>query len=1190
MLKSFVLLFCFAFTFLSCSDKKTLFKQLSSAKTGIGFNNEIIETDSINVIKFENVYNGGGVAAGDFNNDGLQDLFFTGNLVECKLYLNKGNLTFKDVTKEAGTTGNGKWCRGVASVDINNDGWLDIYVCATLKKTPGERKNLFYINQGLNQNSVPVFKELAEEYGVADTSHSTMAAFFDYDNDGDLDLYIAVNDIVENDFPNRFRTIIKDGTHSNTDRLYRNDWNDSLDHPLFTNVSKEAGILWEGYAHGLNICDINRDGWKDIYVSNDYLSGNLLYINNKNGTFTNKVFEYFKHGAANAMGNDVIDVNNDGLSDVIELDMNPEDNYRKKMMMNPNSYQTYQNLDYFGYHYQYVRNCLQINMGSRVNANDSVGDPVFAELAWFSGIAETDWSWAPSVADFDNDGNRDIIISNGFPKDVTDHDFIAYRNEAFMIASTRQLLDQIPEVKIQNYAFRNNGNLTFSDVTKEWGLQIPSFSNGAVYTDLDNDGDLDYVANNINDEAFVFENTANSPEKINSNFLRIKLKGDENNIKGLGAWVEIYYDQKKLIVYENSPYRGYLSTVDDVIHFGLGKATTIDSLVIKWPDGKKQIIINETANKTIVADKKNADGIYHWQQTVTAEKALFSNVTRLLNVKYKHEEKDFIDFNIQKLLPHKLSQYGPALATGDVNGDGLDDLFAGGSKNNSGIFMLQQKNGTFTEKPVLSKGEEIVYKSGEDMGVLLFDADNDGDLDLYCASGTYENLPNTSSHRDDFFINDGRGNFRRDTTVFPLNYTSKSCIRAADYDKDGDLDLFIGGRVLPGSYPKPVSSFIYRNDSKSGQVRFTDVTSSVAKDLLNIGLVCDALWTDYDNDGWIDLMLAGEWMPVTVLKNTNGSLQKTDCGLLTETGWWNSLAGGDFDNDGDIDYIAGNLGLNSFYKSSEKYPVKVYAKDFDNNGNYDAVPSLFLSDVVGGTKKEFPALTRDDMVKQMIFFRSKFPSYQPFAKATFEEMFTKEEMKGALVLHANNFNSVFIKNIGNGRLVMHALPIQAQWAPLNAMLTDDFDNDGNLDVLVNSNDYGTEVSTGRYDAMNGLLLKGDGSGNFTPLKITESGIFIPGDGKALVKLRGAENKYLVAASQNRDYLRIFEAKLPAEISVLKNDDIAVIYRLKNGKTRKEELYYGSSFLSQSSRFIRIGGEVESVDIINSKNQKRTVTP
>ncbi len=1187
-LKYFFCVSILSFLLLSCKQDKGLFRKINPADSGITFNNEIFENDSINVIDLENVYNGGGVAAGDFNNDGLQDLYFTGNLVANKLYLNKGKFKFEDITGSAGVDGNGRWSRGVSVIDINNDGRLDIYVSTTIKRNAEERRNLLYVNTGNNEKGRPVFKEMAHEYGIADTSHSTMSAFFDYDNDGDLDLFIANNAIVENDYPNRFRAIINDGSHPSTDKLYRNNGSDSLGHPFFTDVSREAGILWEGYSHAVNICDINLDGWKDIYISNDYLSGNVLYINNHDGTFTNKVFEYFKHGSANAMGNDIVDINNDGLSDLIELDMNPEDNFRKKMMMNPNSYQTYQNIEYFNYHYQYVRNSLQVNQGWGVQQKDSSVSPVFAELGYYAGIAETDWSWTPSVADFDNDGLRDIIITNGFPRDVTDHDFIAYRNEAYLIASKTQLLEQIPAVKISNYGFRNTGNLSFQNVSKDWGLTFPSFTNGAIYVDLDNDGDLDYVTNNINDPALLFENRINSTEKATTNFLRVKLKGDTLNKNGLGAWVEVWYNNGSKQVVEHSPYRGYLSSVDPVLHFGLNAIPVIDSLVIKWPGGKKQIIRNTKVNSLIECDIKNADGSYNWLRNAEKSTPIFSEYTAATGIDFKHIEKDFVDFNIQKLLPHKLSQYGPALAVGDVNGDGLDDLVVGGARNNSTLLFFQQGDGRFSQKKLFDDGQALL-KSTEDMGILLFDADADGDLDLYCASGTYESLPNTPDHRDQFWTNDGRGNFTADTSGLPINYTSKSCVKATDFDHDGDLDLFLGGRVLPGSYPKPVSSFIYRNDSKPGTIKFTDITSTVAPALKDIGLVCDAIWSDFDNDGWTDLILAGEWMPVTFLKNDKGTFENVNdvSGIDSQLGWWNSIAGGDIDNDGDIDYVVGNLGLNSFYKGSDEYPVRIYAKDFDNNGSYDAIPSVFIPDVANGTRKEYPAQTRDDLVKQMISFRQKFPSYQPFAIATMDKVLTEQEKNGALILKCNQFQSMVIINMGGGKFQMQPLPAAAQFAPVNAMIVDDFNQDENLDILLNSNDFGTEVSVGRYDAMNGLLLLGDGMGGFKSQEMNRSGIFIPGDGKALVRIKSADGGYVVAASQNKGQLKFFRLAVPLKSVLPLSNAISLEMEFASGKKRKVELYSGSSLLSQSSNNIFISDKVTTVNYLD-RNQKKTI--
>ncbi|WP_411274206.1 VCBS repeat-containing protein [Daejeonella sp.] len=1173
--------------FASCRNSNTLFERISSDKSGIHFNNTINQTDSINVLDFANVYNGGGVGIGDFNKDGLQDIYFTGNMVSNKLYLNKGDFTFKDITEEAKVNGEGRWGRGVSVVDINNDGWDDIYVCASIKKKAKERENLLYVNQGLNKKGIPIFKEMGAEYGLNDTTHSTMANFFDYDNDGDLDVFIVVNEIIDGDYPNRFRPRLLNGEHPSTGRLYRNDPNEKLGHPVFADISKAAGILIEGYGHSVSVADINKDGWKDVYVANDYLSNNVLYINNRDGTFTDKLASYFKHGAANAMGSDIIDINNDGLADLVELDMNPEDNYRKKMMTNGNNYQTYQNIEQLKYQYQYVRNMLQINQGPRINQNDSIGDPIFSELSYFAGVAETDWSWAPVVADFDNDGFRDIFVTNGFPKDVTDHDFITFRNTAYSIATKAELLAQIPEVKIPNYAFQNKGNLTFANVSKDWGFNDPSFSNGAVYADLDNDGDLDVVLNNINDEAFLYRNNTQEETKDN-HYLKIGFSGDRLNRKGVGTLVEIYYDHGKQQVWESTPYRGYLSSMQNVAHFGLGNISTIDSVLIKWPNGKVQIMQDVKVNQLISADIARANDTYSFQKKIFATSNLFREVTDSVDINHLQKEMDFVDFNIQKLLPHKFSEYGPALAVGDIDNDGLDDIISGGSFSFSAQIFLQKANGRFVQKALIQNAD-IHNKRWEDLGLLLFDADGDGDLDLYAASGGYENERNTSVYQDKLYVNDGKANFKLDETALPQNFTSKLCVRAIDYDKDGDLDLFVAGRVDPWNYPKPVSSFIFRNDSRKGEPKFTDVTKNIARDLVNIGLVCDAVFTDFDNDGWQDLILAGEWMPVTLLKNEKGVFKNvsTSTGISDKVGWWNTIAPGDFDNDGDIDYVVGNLGQNSFYKGSDNYPVSIIANDLDNNGSYDAIPFLFLPDQTG-EKKEFPAHTRDDMIKQIIGTRIKFQNYKSFAVANMDDIFTPEQVSGALKLKANYFQSSYIENLGKGKFSIKPLPMEAQVSVLNGILVDDFTGDGNLDIVVNGNDYGTEVSVGRYDALNGLVLKGDGKGNFKSLSILESGIFIPGNGKAIVKLKSSDGKYLLAASQNRGNLKVYSLKAGKKNVPVRADDVSAVIKFRNGKTQKREIPYGSSFLSQSGRFLTLDNNVISVVVTNTKSESRKV--
>ena len=1184
-------LFFFIILFsISCKKKSTLFQKVDSAHSGIYFNNKIVESDSLNPIDELNIYNGGGVGIGDFNNDGLQDIYFAGNIVSNKLYLNKGNLKFQDITKEAKVDGEGRWCKGVSVVDINNDGWMDIYLCVTMNHDPKKRRNLLYVNQGLDKNGIPVFKEMAKEYGLDDTTSSTMADFFDYDNDGDLDMYLTVNQIVPGNNPSLFRPIIMDGSYPSTGRLYRNDWDPVLKHPVFHDVTKQAGLTIEGYGHGATIADFNKDGWEDIFVSNDFISNDLLYINNHDGTFTDKAASYFKHTSANGMGQDVIDINNDGLSDVVELDMNPEDNYRKKMMMGSNSYQTHINSDLYGYQYQYVRNTLQLNQGPRVNSNDSIGDPVFSDIGFFSGISQTDWSWCPLVTDFDNDGYRDIVITNGYPRDVTDHDFINFQMGSAQIASKDYTLSQIPKVKLTNYVFRNNGNLTFSNVSAAWGITTPTFSNGAAYADLDNDGDMDMIVNNINDEASIYENTTMDDSKAHPNYLAVKLNGNSANVNGLGAWIELHYKGQQQ-AYEQTPYRGYLSTVQIEPHFGLGNISLVDSVIIKWQNGKEQILTNVKADQTILVNQKDAHLNYSFQNQKIDSSALFKDVTHSVNINYVQKYKDFVDFNYQPLLPHKFSEYGPALAVGDIDGNGLDDIICGGSYGYSAQEFLQQPNGKFIQKSLLN-GKDTLNKNWQDEGVLLFDADGDGDLDLYIASGGFQGERNSPSYQDKLYVNDGKGNFTEDTAALPINYTSKFCVRAVDYDKDGDLDLFVSGRVDPKNYPKAVSSFIFRNDSKNGHIKFTDVTESVAPALKNIGMVTDASFTDFNNDGWPDLILTGEWMPITFLENDKGVFKNVTSasGIGNNIGWWNTIAAGDFDNDGDIDYIVGNLGRNSYFQASDKYPVNILAKDFDNNGTYDAILSLYLpASQTDKVKKNFPAESRDDILRELPRLRKKYPKYKDFAVATMDSLFSPKEREGALNLHANYLSSAWLRNDGKGRFTMIPLPVQAQLSVLNGITVGDYDGDGNLDVLINGNDFGTEPIIGRYDALNGLLMKGDGKGHFMPLSIAASGIYLPGDGKALVSLKSKNNQLLIAGSQNKGPLKIFELKRDTKFLTLKPLDETALFYYKNGNKQLHEITYGSSFLSQSGRFLIIDKNVVSVEIKNNKGEVRKVT-
>ena len=1178
----------------SCNKKPTLFEQVTSSHSGIAFNNKIAENDSINPLSVVNIYSGGGVGIGDFNNDGLPDIYFTGGMVPCKLYLNRGNFKFEDITGKAGVEGMGRWARGVSVVDINNDGLMDIYVCNTLYKDSLRRRNILYINQGIDNEGIPHFKDMAAEYGLDIHVQSTMASFFDYDNDGDLDMYLTVNEASSGYMSSVFIGQDRPTGGPNRGRLYRNDWDPKLGHPVFRDVSGPAGIQFEGYGHAASICDINNDGWKDIYVSDDFISNNILYINNHDGTFTNRAKEYFKHTSYNSMGQDVVDINNDGLPDVVELDMSAEDNYRKKMMSNANNTNTYQNFENYGYQYQYVRNTLQLNNGPALARGDTPGVPVFSEIGFMSGISQTDWSWDPLVVDFDNDSYRDIVITNGFPRDWSDHDFMAYRQQALGPVSNMLLLELMPQVKLHNYAFRNNGAASFDDVSDRWGLSMPTFSNGAAYADFDGDGAMDMVINNIDDEALLYRNTSRDKDTASTHYLNIRFHGGPHNVNGIGATAHIYYDHGKQQVYDNNPYRGYLSSVECMAHFGLGKINRLDSVVIVWNTGDKQTLKDVTADRSLVVDIKDANEEFSYPQPLVADPTLFSEISADAGINYKHTDIPFLDFNIQALLPHKLSEYNPALAAGDVNGDGLDDLVIGGNASMPATLFLQQPNGKFIQRKLSSgmhgpPGRTPGTGAAKDEGLLLFDANGDGAPDLYIARGGYSAAYDSMDYQDKLYLNDGKGNFREDTSALPVNHASKLCVRAFDFDGDGKLDLFVSGRVAPGQYPRPVSSFIFRNDTKNGRVKFTDVTADVAPDLVNMGMVCDALFTDFDDDGLTDLIVVGEWMPVTFLKNIGGKFRNVtgSSGVGSRTGWWNSIAAGDFRHTGRTDYIVGNVGLNTFYQGDSVHPVSITAKDFDHNGAYIAITSLYLPDPQG-QKREFPAFGRDDIARQFPSIKKRYATYKPFALATMDDVLTPEQRNGALRLQANTFQSCFLRNDGGGKFTFVPLPKEAQVSVINGMVIDDFDGDGNLDILLNGNDYGTEVSTGRYDALNGLLLKGDGRGNFAPQAIRESGICIPHDGKALVKLVSASGDYLVAASQHQDVLQLYKLRRKVRTVRILPDEVSALLTGMAGSRRKEEFYYGNSFLSQSSRFALVDSNIQFISIRNTKGKLRLV--
>ncbi|MBN8650295.1 MAG: VCBS repeat-containing protein [Cytophagales bacterium] len=1160
-------IFIICLVFYSCTEKREvkLFEILNAKETGIDFNNKIFESDSFNILTYEYIYNGGGVAVADFNSDSIVDIFFTGNQVSNRLYLGLGNLKFKDVTTESGLISDSKWSSGVSVVDINNDGLADIYVCATASSDEKLRKNMLFVNQGVNSSGIPTFVDQAEAYGIDFSGHSISSAFFDYDKDDDLDLYILVN-VKLNNVPTTFRAKIEDGSSLNNDRLFRNEGNGK-----FTDVSQEAGIRYEGYGLGLAIQDFNNDTWPDIYVSNDYLSNDILYLNNGDGTFVNATTDLFGHQSQFSMGNDVADYNNDGWPDLITLDMLPENSERKKTTIGNKSYQNNINNDTYNYQYQYVRNMLQLN-------NQTSAGIKFSEIGQLAGVHQTEWSWSPLFADFDNDGFRDLVITNGFPKDITDKDFANYRAQLINIAPPGFLVDSIPVVKIPNYAFKNNGDLTFADVSEKWGLNQASFSNGAAFADLDNDGDLDYVVNNINGNAFIYENKLNndSDESNNSHFLRVAFAGPDQNKAGLGTKVYIYYKDKQQY-YEHFIVRGYLSSVEGVAHFGLGKVGVVDSVKIVWPDGKQQKLTSISADKKITV---------RYTEASENQSSLNSNIPILFKesvistgINFRHRQKDIIDFNTQRTIPHKFSQFGPAMAVGDINNDGFEDLYIAGSTGFEGQFFMQDKAGKFLPGQKIKGSDEFTEESA-----LLLDFDNDGDLDLCIGKGGFEQQEGPS-YQSKVYVNE-KGKFTVTSALFPEIKSSTSAIRAADFDGDGDLDLFIGGRVIPGSYPLPPRSYILQNNNGI----YKDITEQVCSSLLNLGLVTDAIWSDYDNDGFVDLIVVGELMPITILKNVNGLFSKVNTPLQNYIGWWSSIAAADFDGDGDTDYVVGNYGLNNSYNVSSDRPMKVFAKDLDSNGSIEALIFCY-SKMADGTEKLCPAHFWDELNQQSPKFRRMFTKYKNFSTTTWETLLADADKKDALIIDVNHLATSYIENLGAGNFELHQLPIEAQFAPTNGIVINDVNADGNPDILLVGNDYGNEVFIGRHDSQTGLILMGDGAGAFKSVTSASSGFYVPNDAKALVRLSGKNHDFIIA-SQNRDSLKVFVPTKVERNFVFKPQplDAWAILKLADGKKQKVEFYYGAGYLSQSTRNLNVPKGVIEIEVFNSKGESRKVVP
>jgi hypothetical protein len=1068
----------------ACSNADPhLFTKLEAGRTGVGFENTLKEDAQANVLNYAYFYNGGGVAIGDINNDGLPDIIFTGNMSSNRLFLNKGNFEFEDITEKSGIAQKQGWCTGVTMVDINGDGLLDIYICRSGDIDPAKRKNLLFINNG-----DLTFTEKAEEYGLADEGYSTQAAFFDYDKDGDLDMILInhslqqyANGSLEN------ASLREQKNPAFAAKLYRND------NGHFTDVSQQAGIVSNvlSFGLGLAVSDINNDGWPDIYISNDFNEPDHLYINNGNGTFTEKLKDCMDQSSFYSMGSDCADIDNDGFPDLMTLDMQAEDNHTQKMHSGADNFDKFQMLFRRGFYYQYSRNMLQKNNG----------DGTFSEIGQLAGVSNTDWSWGALFSDFDNDGYKDLFISNGYAKDFTDMDFIRYHMTTTQpglndpsrtgdpSSRAADLLGKMPPLEPPDYIFRNNGDNTFIKKTDEWGFNEHKISSGAAYADLDNDGAMDLVVSRINEAAGVYRNNAIRLIPGN-NYLKIRLKGSDRNTWGIGAKVKVYC-QGHLYYQEQMPVRGFQSSVDPVLNFGIGTAASADSVIVIWPDDKMQRLLSIPARQTLVVNWKDADGKWDYKR----QAAVHTYLKEVAAPAFTHHENDFSDFSVQPLMPGYLSRQGPCMARADIDKDGREDLFIGGAKGQPGQLFIQDADGSFCKKAEPA----IAADSGsEEVSAVFFDADGDGDLDLYVASGGYEFPENDPAYQDHLYLNDGKGNFTRSPFPLPDMRFSKGCVRVADIDGDGYPDLFVGGRVVPGKYPEAPGSRILLNDGKG---RFRDATASVAPALSHIGMVTDAVWIDLNHDHREDLIVVGEWMPIKVFLNDKGRLRdaSSDYIKFPSSGWWNTILAEDMNGDGDTDLVIGNMGLNTQFRASEKEPVSLYYKDFDGNGILDPILCYYIGGV------SYPAASRDDLVDQLPLLKKKFPEYHEYADATIKDIFTPEQLKDAGLLTATCMATVYLENRGKQGFLRKALPPEVQYAPVYAISAADIDHDGKKDLILAGNNSWTRIKFGRYKSNHGILLRGDGNGGFSYIPQWKSGLDMRDDIRSVQLIHAADH-------------------------------------------------------------------------------------
>lgn len=1124
-----LLLLVVIFSWSRSAAQKTppLFTLLNPQATNLKFTNTIRENDSLHVLRYEYLYNGHGIGIADFNLDGLQDVFISGNNIDHKLFLNKGSFEFEDVTRQADVKGNGTWGTGVSIADVNGDGLPDIYVCHSGKFSDDKLANELFINHGLVKG-VPQFREESKAYGLeAPGTQSTQAAFLDYDRDGDLDMFLLNHSLhTHNAFLNTAKLrATPDLRYGN--RLFRNDMPKgttgvkSNDRPVFTDVTSTSGILNNPINYGLsvNVSDINQDGWPDVYTTSDYSEQDCYYVNNGDGTFTQSIKKSFHHISKFSMGADIADFNNDGLPDVFTLDMLPEDNHRQKLLKGPDQYDQYHLLIDSGFFRQHMRNMLHVNRGK-----DSEGHVRFSEIGQLAGVSNTDWSWAGLFADFDNDGWKDLLVTNGYLRDFTDLDFLKYTlaDAQFKAATegtsnfkTYSLVQKMPSNKPGNYIFRNNGDLTFTNETKAWGFDVPSISNAAAYADLDNDGDLDLVIGNNNEPVMLWKNNASTTGK----WLQLKLEGSAGNTAALGARVWLYADGKVQYL-EQYPVRGFQSSISPVLHFGLPSAR-IDSLKVEWPSGKTTFLNDVKPGRLISLRESDAVNGNRPAEEDSAQ-PLFTPSPEKERIPFVHRENEFIDFKVEVLMPYQLSRMGPALAKADVNADGNEDVFIGGAIGQAGALYLQRDDGSFEASASAPWNKDVAH---EDVNAFFFDAGNDGDLDLYVVSGGNEYEDHSVEYQDRLYLNDGHGNFLKDIKALPPMGNSKQAIAGGDFDRDGDIDLFVGGRGQAGKFPLPSRSYLLRNDSKDGQVMFTDATASVGEGLALPGMVTAATWADFDADGYLELLLAGDWMPLMLFKNDKGKLKDVSkrAQLMNTSGQWGALLAADVDSDGDVDIIGGNAGLNTQYKPSVDEPLTMHVADFDDNGNIDPIISYYIQG------KRYPMASRDELLDHIRMLRNKYIRYSDYADATVETIFTKQQLSKALVLNCNEARTMIFINNGDLTFSPKELPVEAQFSKTNSILTDDFNADGKIDLLLLGNFYPYRPQLGESDASYGVYLRGEGKGNFTALPPNQSGLFADGDVRNAVIISNKTGRTKLVIGRNDapiDVISVHRSALP----------------------------------------------------------------